>query len=63
MNAAELIQQLNLTDELNWVEAKKGSAIDRSILETVCAFSNEPGMGGGHILLGVVMDSESLFPA
>ena len=63
MNAAELIQQLNHTDELNWIEAKKGSAIDRSILETVCAFSNEPGMGGGHILLGVVMDNESLFPA
>lgn len=63
MNAAELIHQLNHTDELNWVEAKKGSAIDRSILETVCAFSNEPGMGGGHILLGVVMDSDSLFPA
>jgi len=63
MNAAELIQQLNHTDELNWIEAKKGSAINRSILETVCAFSNEPGMGGGHILLGVVIDNDSFFSA
>lgn len=61
-SAAELIQQLNYTDECNWIEAKRGSAIDRSILESVCAFSNEPGLGGGYILLGVEQEELSLFP-
>jgi len=61
-SAAELIQQLNYTDECNWIEAKHGSAIDRSILESVCAFSNEPGLGGGYILLGVEQEALSLFP-
>ncbi|MFB2118970.1 ATP-binding protein [Parapedobacter sp. 2B3] len=61
--ARELIQQLNHTDECNWIEAKRGSAVDRSILETVCAFSNEPGLGGGYILLGVEQESISLFPS
>ncbi|WP_437917701.1 ATP-binding protein [Sphingobacterium sp. LRF_L2] len=61
-SAAELIQQLNYTDECNWIEAKRGSAIDRSILESVCAFSNEPGLGGGYILLGVEQEALSLFP-
>ncbi|GAA4808730.1 ATP-binding protein [Olivibacter ginsenosidimutans] len=61
-SAAELIQQLNHTDECNWIEAKRGSAIDRSILESVCGFSNEPGLGGGYILLGVEQEELSLFP-
>lgn len=29
-SAIELIQQLNHTDECNWIEAKRGSAIDQS---------------------------------
>lgn len=62
-SAIELIKQLNTTDECNWIEAKKGSAIDRSILETICAFCNEPGLGGGYILLGVVREDQSLFPS
>lgn len=36
--------------------------IDKSIMETICAFSNEPGLGGGYILLGVERDDASLFP-
>ncbi len=63
MEIRELIQQLNEIDECNWIEAKKASAIDRSILETVNAFSNEPGLGGGFILLGVVQEEASLFPS
>ncbi len=58
----ELIDRLNQTDECNTVEAKLGQKIDRSILETVCAFANEPELGGGHILLGVERDQMSLFP-
>ncbi len=58
----ELIERLNATDECVNIEAKKGSEIDRSIMETVCSFSNEPGLEGGYILLGVVRDESSLFP-
>lgn len=59
----ELIELLNTQDECTWVEAKKGTSIDNSILETVCAFANEPGLDGGVILLGIEEDSHSLFPS
>jgi ATP-dependent DNA helicase RecG len=32
-------------------------------METVCAFANEPGLGGGWLLLGVVREEMALFPA
>lgn len=57
----ELIEKLNTIDECTSIEAKKGSAIDKSILESVCSFSNEPGLGGGYILLGVERDAALLF--
>lgn len=60
--AKELIEQLNAMDETSRIEAKRGSAINRSLLETICAFSNEPRLEGGFILLGVVREDESLFP-
>jgi ATP-dependent DNA helicase RecG len=60
--AIELINLLNLTDETSRIEAKQGSAVDKSIMQTVCSFSNEPNLGGGNILLGVVPDEMSLFP-
>ncbi|NVN19437.1 AAA family ATPase [Muricauda sp. HICW] len=63
MDIKELLDQLNHSDECSYIEAKKGSAIDRSIMETVCAFSNEPGLGGGYILLGVEEETQSLFPS
>lgn len=63
MDIRELIQQINHTDECNWIEAKKASSIDRSILETVNSFSNEPGLGGGYILLGLEQEENSLFPS
>lgn len=59
---SEILEYLNSTDESTSIEAKKGSSIDTSIMETVCAFSNEPGLGGGLIVLGVVRDETSLFP-
>jgi ATP-dependent DNA helicase RecG len=58
----ELVERLNAIDECVNIEAKKASEIDRSIMETVCAFSNEPGLSGGYILLGVEKDESSLFP-
>lgn len=60
---AELLEELNSTDETTRIEAKRGSAISRSVLETICAFANEPGLNGGHLLLGVERDEISLFPA
>lgn len=51
--ASALLEDLRAVDESSAVEAKTGSEIDRSVLETVCAFANEPGLGGGHLLLGV----------
>ncbi len=35
----------------------------KSVLETICAFANEPGLGGGWLLLGVVRDELALFPS
>lgn len=58
----ELIELLNLQDECSWIETKRGSTVDTSILETVCAYANEPGLGEGYILLGVEEDKNALFP-
>lgn len=63
MNAQELFEQLQLLDESERVEAKTASEIGKSVLETVCAFANEPGLGGGWLLLGVARDESALFPA
>jgi ATP-dependent DNA helicase RecG len=52
-SAAELFEELCALDESATIEAKRGTRIDRSILETICAFTNEPRLGGGDLLLGV----------
>ncbi len=61
-SAEELFKLLNQQDECDWVEAKGGHESSHSVMETVCAFSNEPSLGGGYILLGVAEDKSSLFP-
>ncbi len=63
MTAFELLQSLNELDEHERVEAKRASEVGKSLLETVCAFANEPGLDGGWILLGAVRDDLSLFPS
>lgn len=60
-SAEDLLQELSLLDESQRIEAKRGSQIDRSVIETVCAFANEPGLGGGYLILGVVRDQQDLF--
>lgn len=60
-SAADLLAELQAVDESHRIEAKQATRIDRSIMETVCAFANEPSMGGGWLLLGVVRDSPDLF--
>jgi ATP-dependent DNA helicase RecG len=63
MTALELIQSLNLLDEHERIEAKRASEAGKSVLETICAFANEPGLGGGWIVLGVAREELALFPA
>ena len=61
-SAEELFQILNHQDECDWIEAKGGSESSHSVMETVCAYANEPGLGGGYILLGVAEDNSNFFP-
>jgi ATP-dependent DNA helicase RecG len=59
----DLLDQLRTLDEHSRLEAKKASQLGESILETVCAFANEPDLHGGTILLGVERVNEGmLFP-
>jgi ATP-dependent DNA helicase RecG len=60
-SAIELIEELNATDESATIEAKAGSQVGKSIMETVCAFANEPRLGGGYLLLGVERTQDHLF--
>lgn len=50
--AKELFTELNSFDENRRIEAKSASAVGKSMMETVCAFANEPGLCGGYLLLG-----------
>lgn len=59
--AKELLDILNHQDECEWIEAKGGNNSSRSVMETVCSYSNEPGLDGGFILLGVAQDDSQLF--
>lgn len=58
----EIIDTLNHSDEHSSLEVKKGSEVGKSFLETICAFSNEPNLGGGIIVLGIEEEEHSLFP-
>jgi ATP-dependent DNA helicase RecG len=59
--AEDLLQELLALDESQRIEAKRCTQIDRSVMETVCAFANEPGLGGGYLVLGVERDGHDLF--
>lgn len=52
-SALELLDELNAVDESARIEAKRASDIGKSVMETVIAFANEPGLDGGYLLLGV----------
>lgn len=51
--AQDLLTELNASDESPRIEAKRAREIGKSVMETVIAFANEPGLGGGYLLLGV----------
>ncbi|WLT30084.1 ATP-binding protein [Geothrix sp. PMB-07] len=53
MDAIKLLEELNQVDEHPKLEAKLCNEVGRSIKETISAFSNEPALGGGMLLLGV----------
>jgi ATP-dependent DNA helicase RecG len=62
MTARELLEQLNTLDEHNRIEAKTASQLGKTVMETVCAFANEPGLDGGWLLLGVQLAPGTLWP-
>lgn len=62
MGFKELYDQLLMLDEHERIEAKTSSNMGRSLLETICAYSNEPKLGGGHILLGVSPEQNAFLP-
>lgn len=55
----ELYDRLTQADECVWIEAKGDDDTSESLMESVCSFSNEPGLGGGYILLGIGEDKKS----
>ena len=59
VTAQAVLEQLRQLDESDRIEAKRASELGKSVLETVCAFANEPGMGGGWLLLGVEKASDA----
>lgn len=58
----ELWRLLVEHDETVQIEAKAGSEVGPSMMDTVSAFSNEPGRGGGYLWLGVGLAHDTLFP-
>lgn len=51
-SAGELFEELNAVDESTGIEAKRASELGKSVMQTVIAFANEPGLDGGYLLLG-----------
>ncbi|MGI2908245.1 ATP-binding protein [Tolypothrix sp. VBCCA 56010] len=55
----ELWEKLLDNDESVLIEAKRSTEIGKSMMETVSAFANEPGRGGGYVLLGIERSDDS----
>ena len=49
----DLYMQLLEFGESSRIEAKRGSQISDAVMQSICAFANEPGLEGGYILLGI----------
>jgi ATP-dependent DNA helicase RecG len=59
LSIKELLARLDEVDESHEIEAKRSETeVGKSALETISAFANEPGLGGGYLLFGVVEDEE-----
>lgn len=54
----DLINTLQNSGENERIEAKQTTrAVGKSLLSTISAFSNEPGMGGGYLILGLTKNT------
>ena len=63
LNLQQLLEQLQSCDESERIEAKESKAmLGASASETISAFSNEPDLGGGYLILGLNGSSEELTP-
>ncbi len=49
----QIIDELVQLGETPRIEAKQANDIGPSVMQTICAFANEPGLDGGWLLLGV----------
>ena len=59
----DLINTLQSSGENERIEAKQAThAVGKSLLQTISAFSNEPGMGGGYLILGLTKNSVEQSP-
>lgn len=60
MTARELIEYLNTTDEVTHIEAKRGSSISKSVMETVCAYANGPVVDLAYYRPGPKLNQQEL---
>lgn len=59
----ELLNLIQSADESERVEVKRAAEkIGDSALETISAFSNEPGLGGGYLVLGLTKNDSNKVP-
>ena len=57
LSVSALLARLNQVDESHEIEAKQSeSELGKSARDTISAFANEPGLGGGYLLFGVLED-------
>lgn len=60
----DILKELNELDENPRLEAKAcRNELGQSFFESVCAFANEPGLGGGILILGVSRVEDDMFGA
>jgi ATP-dependent DNA helicase RecG len=49
----QIFDELVELGESSRIEAKQANEIGPSVMQTICAFANEPGLSGGWLLLGI----------
>ncbi len=60
LNLQQLLERLQNCDECQRIEAKECKAtLGTSAAETISAFSNEPDLGGGYLVLGLRKNEEN----
>jgi ATP-dependent DNA helicase RecG len=59
----DLMKALQSDGENQRIEAKKAeNSLGKSVLQTICSYSNEPGLGGGYIILGLTKNYQATEP-